>query len=123
MEQHAAERSASLHLHGVSMKVSIGTLRKARKYWSERRDLNSGPLAPHASALPGCATLRHRRFFSLAAIDSRRYPGVLPAAWGCAAAAYCTRSRSALQRLERPAGAARNSLRDRREYESTLTST
>ena len=30
----------------------------ARKYWSERRDLNSGPLAPHASALPGCATLR-----------------------------------------------------------------
>ena len=27
--------------------------------WSERRDLNSGPLAPHASALPGCATLRH----------------------------------------------------------------
>ena len=26
--------------------------------WSERRDLNSGPLAPHASALPGCATLR-----------------------------------------------------------------
>jgi hypothetical protein len=30
-----------------------------RKYWSERRDLNSGPLAPHASALPGCATLRH----------------------------------------------------------------
>jgi hypothetical protein len=29
--------------------------------WSERRDLNSGPLAPHASALPDCATLR--RFF------------------------------------------------------------
>ena len=27
--------------------------------WSERRDLNSRPLAPHASALPGCATLRH----------------------------------------------------------------
>ena len=26
--------------------------------WSERRDSNSGPLAPHASALPGCATLR-----------------------------------------------------------------
>jgi hypothetical protein len=26
--------------------------------WSERRDLNSGPLAPHASALPDCATLR-----------------------------------------------------------------
>jgi hypothetical protein len=26
--------------------------------WSERRDSNSGPLAPHASALPDCATLR-----------------------------------------------------------------
>src|ERR1700728_460028 len=29
-----------------------------RLNWSERRDLNSGPLAPHASALPDCATLR-----------------------------------------------------------------
>ena len=28
------------------------------KFWSGRRDLNSGPLAPHASALPGCATSR-----------------------------------------------------------------
>src|SRR5688572_22352199 len=28
--------------------------------WSGRRDLNSGPLAPHASALPGCATSRPR---------------------------------------------------------------
>jgi hypothetical protein len=27
-------------------------------YWSGRRDLNSRPLAPHASALPGCATPR-----------------------------------------------------------------
>ena len=26
--------------------------------WSGRRDLNSGPLAPHASTLPGCATPR-----------------------------------------------------------------
>lgn len=25
---------------------------------SERRDLNSRPLPPHGSALPGCATLR-----------------------------------------------------------------
>ena len=30
-------------------------------YWSERRDLNSGPLAPHASALPDCATFRPER--------------------------------------------------------------
>src|SRR6516162_11036037 len=46
-------------LRGVSMKVSIRYFLDALKYWSERRDLNSGPLAPHASALPGCATLRH----------------------------------------------------------------
>ncbi len=26
--------------------------------WSERQDLNLRPLAPHASALPGCATFR-----------------------------------------------------------------
>ena len=27
-------------------------------YWSEYKDSNLGPLAPKASALPGCATLR-----------------------------------------------------------------
>ena len=27
-------------------------------HWSERWDSNSRPLAPHASALPGCATPR-----------------------------------------------------------------
>ncbi len=27
--------------------------------WSGRRDLNPRPLAPQASALPGCATPRH----------------------------------------------------------------
>src|SRR5216683_7622616 len=30
-----------------------------RKKWSGRRDLNSGPPAPKAGALPGCATPRH----------------------------------------------------------------
>jgi hypothetical protein len=30
-----------------------------RKDWSGRRDLNSGPPAPKAGALPGCATPRH----------------------------------------------------------------
>src|SRR6266436_7160659 len=43
----------------VSMIVSIDDFTDALKDWSERRDLNSGPLAPHASALPDCATLRH----------------------------------------------------------------
>src|SRR6185437_12373656 len=37
--------------------------------WSERRDLNSGPLAPHASALPDCATLR--RFIVQACQNAR----------------------------------------------------
>jgi hypothetical protein len=41
-----------------SMKVSTSSKLDALKEWSERRDLNSGPLAPHASALPDCATLR-----------------------------------------------------------------
>src|SRR6185312_7876876 len=35
---------------GVSMKVSIGSRRDALKDWSERRVLNSGPLAPHGSS-------------------------------------------------------------------------
>src|SRR5258707_602059 len=30
-----------------------------RKEWSGRRDLNRGPPAPKAGALPGCATPRH----------------------------------------------------------------
>src|SRR5207245_456577 len=46
------------------------------EYWSERRDLNSGPLAPHASALPGCATLRHDCSY----LGKTRAPG-----WGSAA--------------------------------------
>ena len=32
---------------------------KPQKRWSGRRDLNSGPPAPKAGALPGCATPRH----------------------------------------------------------------
>src|SRR5450631_918556 len=33
----------------------------ACKYWSGRQDSNLRPLAPHASALPGCATPRPRK--------------------------------------------------------------
>ena len=33
-------------------------------YWSGRRDSNSRPLAPHASALPGCATPRKNESIS-----------------------------------------------------------
>ena len=34
--------------------------RKRRKLWSGRADLNRGPPAPKAGALPGCATPRLR---------------------------------------------------------------
>ena len=36
----------------------MATPREQLSDWSERRDSNSRPLAPEASALPGCATLR-----------------------------------------------------------------
>ena len=32
--------------------------------WSGRRDSNSRPLAPHASALPGCATPRQAKHYT-----------------------------------------------------------
>src|SRR5437762_9091028 len=42
------------------MKRAFDKLKKLRKmFWSGRRDLNSGPPAPKAGALPGCATPRH----------------------------------------------------------------
>ena len=49
--------------------TGVATLRHRprRGEWSERRDLNSRPLAPEASALPGCATLRPTRI---------RHPGL-----------------------------------------------
>jgi predicted DNA-binding transcriptional regulator AlpA len=43
----------------VATEVATDGHSSAHFSWSERRDLNSGPLAPHASALPDCATLRH----------------------------------------------------------------
>src|SRR5262245_55032599 len=41
----------------VAVKVTTGL---KRKKWSERRDLNPGPPAPKAGALPSYATLRQR---------------------------------------------------------------
>ncbi len=41
------------------MKGAFINLKKTREmFWSGRRDLNSGPPAPKAGALPGCATPR-----------------------------------------------------------------
>src|ERR1017187_492603 len=39
-------------------KATKGNFRSSSESWSGRRDSNSRPLAPHASALPGCATSR-----------------------------------------------------------------
>ena len=45
-------------------------LRARNQKWSGRRDLNSGPPAPKAGALPGCATPRHEvRPYSKAVCD------------------------------------------------------
>lgn len=40
------------------MLIFMGPSRQSLKNWSERQDLNLRPLAPKASALPNCATLR-----------------------------------------------------------------
>src|SRR5574337_684755 len=41
-------------------------------YWSGRRDSNSRPLAPHASALPGCATPRRGVDYRRGVAEGRR---------------------------------------------------
>src|SRR5256885_13943937 len=53
------------------MKRAFDKLKKLRKmFWSGRRDLNSGPPAPKAGALPGCATPRHEMLFHYRALRS-----------------------------------------------------
>ena len=44
----------------VSLKLDLESAGKSLFSWSGRQDLNLRPLAPHASALPGCATPRPR---------------------------------------------------------------
>ena len=50
--------------------LAFGLLNLLVSNWSGRRDLNSRPLAPHASALPGCATPRPEGCRDVAARDS-----------------------------------------------------
>src|SRR5690349_459045 len=51
-------RPASARVHGRRQAEALAryaeVVKRYREDWSGRRDLNSGPLAPHASALPGC---------------------------------------------------------------------
>ncbi len=46
--------------------------------WSGRRDSNAGPLEPHSSALPGCATPRQVLWLSIttAALDYHESPSL-----------------------------------------------
>lgn len=46
--------------------------------WSGRRDSNAGPLEPHSSALPGCATPRQVLWLSVttAALDYHESPAL-----------------------------------------------
>src|SRR3954466_5802861 len=52
--------------HGTSLNVSVGRKAEAcrklgsQAIWSGRADLNRGPPAPKAGALPGCATPRSK---------------------------------------------------------------
>src|ERR1700722_9806822 len=69
--------ASSLNLN-LATDLATGGLLAARKSWSERRDLNSGPLAPHASALPDCATLRHEFFFLEAAPIPQHRGAIIP---------------------------------------------
>ncbi len=58
--------------------------RGSRKGWSERRDSNPRPPAPHAGALPGCATLRPAATGRLADYRGGRGAGQSPpAVEGC----------------------------------------
>src|SRR5271157_1499081 len=50
----------SLHLTRLGAKKRLVSCPAAYRKWSGRRDSNSRPLAPHASALPGYATARTR---------------------------------------------------------------
>ena len=52
-------RQGQLSVPPTATRLAPGICRFVPKAdWSERGDLNSRPLAPEASALPGCATLR-----------------------------------------------------------------
>jgi hypothetical protein len=52
--------SARIPQMGFEVNGAFNRLKKTREmFWSGRPDLNRGPPAPKAGALPGCATPRH----------------------------------------------------------------
>jgi hypothetical protein len=55
--------SAGIPQMGFEVNGALNKPKKTREmFWSGRRDLNSGPPAPKAGALPGCATPRLKCF-------------------------------------------------------------
>ena len=61
LEEQMAELQANLdevRTHEKEARALLARLEKSGTDWSGRQDLNLRPLAPHASALPGCATPR-----------------------------------------------------------------
>ena len=67
------------------------------KEWSERRDLNSGPLAPHASALPDCATFRTADYTQVSRLVLKVLEGLLQ---GIELSVHCLVPGGALVRLQ-----------------------
>ena len=52
------QAQGAMKIKEATMKKPLDLAIKWLSNWSEWRDSNSRPLAPHASALPGCATRR-----------------------------------------------------------------
>jgi hypothetical protein len=58
----------------VGERIAMSNAETRCEFWSGRPDLNRGPLAPKASALPGCATPRREQGTK----DRRRWAGRTP---------------------------------------------
>src|ERR1700722_11966817 len=66
--------SARIPQMEVEVNGAFNMLKKTREmFWSGRRDLNSGPPAPKAGALPGCATPRHCETLILPYFSNRSF--------------------------------------------------
>jgi hypothetical protein len=56
--RHAEQSDRAVPFHRLRFATAMPKISGPSRNWSERGDSNSRPLAPEASALPGCATLR-----------------------------------------------------------------
>ena len=58
------QAQGAMKIKEATMKKPLDLAIKWLSNWSEWRDSNSRPLAPHASALPGCATFRRLELYT-----------------------------------------------------------